>query len=170
MELSSTREHDENQNHAHGATRTDLWAARKWCHTASCENDSNNAQPMQDLKHVACVDSPAYEPCLVLPWCLHNDDFHQQRRSVPYYDERFVGYGWIKIQLIHHLSCLGFSLWVVPAGFLVHVPHKLSEPSLRTGNLPDKSVNNLKMSSIGNMNGSSPICERGNIGTSTLAT
>ena len=119
------RAFDENQNQAHGATRTDVWLQRQWHHTLPC---SSTGKPMKDLRYVTCIDTPAYEPYLVVPWCptaatTNDEGSIPAKRIVPYYDERFVGYGWNKIQYIHHLRYMGFLLWVVPAGFLVHVPH-----------------------------------------------
>ena len=147
------RPFDENQNQAHGATRTDEWLQRKWYHTVPCSDDNNPSnKPLQDLRYVPCIDSPAYEPYLVLPWCFMTqstttssgggDSAGNNKRSVPYYDERFVGYGWNKIQFIHHLRHLGFLLWVVPAGFLVHVPHPPSaaQRAFSANRLPARQV------------------------------
>lgn len=116
----------ENENRAHAITRTDLWLQRDWYVNRKCHDSQNT---VSDLRYIACIDEPAYEPYLVLPWCPIadlNDTASTAQRLVPYYDERFVGYGWNKIQWIQHLRNAGFLFWVLPAGFLIHVPHELS--------------------------------------------
>ncbi|GAB4822605.1 hypothetical protein N2152v2_009651 [Parachlorella kessleri] len=46
------------------------------------------------------------------------------RRFVPWYDERFRGYGRDKIQHLTHLAGLNVTFSVHPAAFVVHVPHR----------------------------------------------
>lgn len=53
-----------------------------------------------------------YEPYLL----LHRD-------HLPWYDERFRGYGWDKVVHTFHLANLGLEFVVHPTAFLVHVPH-----------------------------------------------
>ncbi|GAX18608.1 glycosyltransferase-like protein LARGE [Fistulifera solaris] len=89
--------------------------------------------PHKELRTIECFDSLRYEPYLVLPWCAND--------AVPYYDERFHGYGKNKIQHVQHVRFLGFSFAVLPPqGFLVHAPH------------PESAVkeewNNVKTSSL----------------------
>lgn len=59
--------------------------------------------------------SPSYEPDMILARALH-----------PWYDERFVGYGWDKMGLPECLFFWGGSFVVHPHGFVVHVPHERS--------------------------------------------
>jgi glycosyltransferase-like protein LARGE len=54
-----------------------------------------------------------YEPYVVVP-----------RRFVPFYDERFRGYGRDKIVHLAHLATLGVSFWVHPDAYVVHSPHR----------------------------------------------
>ncbi|KAL3694041.1 hypothetical protein R1sor_007692 [Riccia sorocarpa] len=48
------------------------------------------------------------------------------RRLVPWYDERFVGYGRNKVIHAFHTASLDFRFWVHPDWFVVHVDHPLS--------------------------------------------
>ena len=48
-------------------------------------------------------------------------------RPTPLFDERFVGYGKNKIQFVQHLRLLGFQFFVLPSGFVIHVPHTYSK-------------------------------------------
>jgi hypothetical protein len=43
-------------------------------------------------------------------------------RIVPYYDERFHGYGKNKIQHVAHLRVMGYQFAILPEGFIVHYP------------------------------------------------
>jgi len=131
VKLGACSTFDENFNLAHGATGTDLWFRRDWYEERNC-HESSSQRTVNDLKYVPCIGTPSYEPYLVLPWCASGDHSSRSnnnnnnaplKRLVPYYDERFVGYGWNKIQFMRHLRHLGFLLWVLPAGFLMHVPH-----------------------------------------------
>lgn len=45
------------------------------------------------------------------------------RQHVPWYDERFRGYGWDKITHTYQLVHTGFQLVAHPSGFVVHRPH-----------------------------------------------
>uniref|UniRef100_A0A915KBM2 Glycosyltransferase n=1 Tax=Romanomermis culicivorax TaxID=13658 RepID=A0A915KBM2_ROMCU len=49
-----------------------------------------------------------------------------QRENLPLYDERFVGFGWNKVQHIMELSYASFKFVVLPNVFLVHQPHSPS--------------------------------------------
>lgn len=46
------------------------------------------------------------------------------RRYVPWYDERFRGYGRDKIVHLTHIAALGVRFAVHPSAYVVHVPHK----------------------------------------------
>ena len=54
------------------------------------------------------------------------------RVHVPWYDERFRGYGWDKITHIFQLARSGYNLMVHPTAFLVHRPHLPSAGYNRT--------------------------------------
>ncbi|GAB4820650.1 hypothetical protein N2152v2_007696 [Parachlorella kessleri] len=45
------------------------------------------------------------------------------RQHVPWYDERFMGYGWDKIVFIMDLAGLGMPFQVHPDAFVMHMPH-----------------------------------------------
>jgi hypothetical protein len=55
---------------------------------------------------------PGYEPYLLVA-----------RRHVPFYDERFRGYGRDKIAHALHMAALGVRFAAHPAGYVVHAPH-----------------------------------------------
>lgn len=47
----------------------------------------------------------------------------QRTPDMPLYDERFVGYGWNKVQWIEHLRRFGYQFYVFNKGFIIHCPH-----------------------------------------------
>lgn len=53
-----------------------------------------------------------FEPFIVVP-----------RKETPFYDQRFVGFGWNKVSHIMELDALGFDFVVLPNAFIVHMPH-----------------------------------------------
>ena len=63
---------------------------------------------------IPCFDKPSFEPYLI----VQGDAPH-----TPRFDERFVGYGKNKVQWVQALKAEGFSFWVLPRGFVTHVPH-----------------------------------------------
>jgi len=54
------------------------------------------------------------------------------RSKVPWFDERFRGYGWDKIIHIHHLAKSGFQFVVHPSAWVVHRPHAPSQAYSKT--------------------------------------
>jgi len=69
-----------------------------------------------DIRMLECIESERYEPYLVMRYSA----------VVPYFDERFVGYGLNKIQWLWTLRMLGFRWGVAPQSFLFHVKHAKS--------------------------------------------
>lgn len=69
----------------------------------------------------AITPEPGYEPFVVL-----------SRLHVPWFDERFRGYGWDKITHIFHMLSTGFSLVAHPSGWVVHRPHPPSSAYNKT--------------------------------------
>lgn len=45
--------------------------------------------------------------------------------TLPLYDERFVGYGWNKVQWIENLRMAGYNFYVFEHGFIIHCPHPM---------------------------------------------
>ena len=66
---------------------------------------------------VPCLDKVSWEPYLVLPAAAN---------ATPAFDERFTGYGKNKVQWVQTLRSAGFHFWVLPRGYLLHYPHKMS--------------------------------------------
>jgi hypothetical protein len=83
----------ENFHRAHGSTRTDLWLQQEWYRSYNSGNCDGMSANVRDLRRVACVDAPGYEPYTVLPWCYDRADSGD---LTPFYDERLAGYGWNK--------------------------------------------------------------------------
>ena len=122
----------------HGNTKSDEWLRN---------------MDEEKVRTIPCI-SEGYEPYVVIPWCpnahVHRDttpDSPQMANAntkeqvsaqgqvqkdywaplSPYYDERFHGYGFNKIQQIRHLQAKGYQFSVIPAlGFLTHHPHPIS--------------------------------------------
>jgi len=62
--------------------------------------------------HVDSGTHESYEPYIVI-----------RRKSLPGYDERFMGYGFNKVQWILCLRCLGYRFSVLGRAFVTHVHH-----------------------------------------------
>jgi len=85
--------------------------------TSHSTTDSKRWMGELEVRPIDCFRSNRYEPYVVV---------RADRRVVPPYDERFVGYGKNKIQHVSHLRRMGFLFAVLPRQFLVHVPHPRS--------------------------------------------
>lgn len=46
-----------------------------------------------------------------------------KRQDLPYYDMRFVGFGWNKVSHIMELHAAGYKFVVAANGFIIHMPH-----------------------------------------------
>lgn len=57
---------------------------------------------------------PDYEPYVVV------------KKDIPLYDTRFVGFGWNKVSHIMELFAQGYSFYVLPNAFIIHMPHSPS--------------------------------------------
>ncbi|KAL4420519.1 hypothetical protein ABPG75_010175 [Micractinium tetrahymenae] len=74
-----------------------------------------------------------YEPYIM----MHRD-------YVPFYDERFRGYYWNKVQHLMHISLQnGFNFLVHPTAFVVHVPHKKPSTKWLTRKMGQKEKNHM---------------------------
>ena len=47
--------------------------------------------------------------------------------SMPMFDERFVNYGYNKVQWLEHLRYVGYDYEILTNGFAVDIPHKRSQ-------------------------------------------
>lgn len=86
----------------HGATNYTLWF-------------SSSNEPYRIIPEVG------YEPFIIL-----------SRVHVPWFDERFRGYGWDKITHIYHLNRTGFRFEPIMDGWVCHRPHKPSAAYSKT--------------------------------------
>jgi len=59
---------------------------------------------------------------------------------MPYYDERFHGYGKNKIEYIAHLRFLHYEFRILPEGFIVHHPHPDSESKRVWNNVEEEDL------------------------------
>lgn len=74
-----------------------------------------------------------YEPYIM----LHRD-------YTPFYDERFRGYYWNKVQHLMHISLQnGFNFLVHPSAFVVHVPHPKPSTKWLTRKMGQKEKNHI---------------------------
>lgn len=85
-----------------------------------------------DVYRIPCFVGDRQEPYVVV----------QKSSSLPMYDERFVGYGFNKVQWLEHLRASGYEFFVFRHGFIVHFPHPASE-SLSRFPVRVKSVGEL---------------------------
>lgn len=46
-----------------------------------------------------------------------------ETKHLPYYDMRFVGFGWNKVSHIMELHAAGYEFYVLAKGFIIHMPH-----------------------------------------------
>lgn len=44
--------------------------------------------------------------------------------STPLFEEKFVNYGYNKVQLIEHLRAAGFNFYILTQAFAMDVPHE----------------------------------------------
>lgn len=66
------------------------------------------------------------------------------RKFVPYYDERFRGYYWNKVEHLMHISLQNrFSFVIHPTSFVVHVPHRKPSTKWRTKRSGQKERNHV---------------------------
>ncbi len=62
-----------------------------------------------------------------IEWAFHFEPYVVVRSNVVMYDQHFVGYGWNKVSQITELKAQGHEFVVIPDGFVIHSPHKLSK-------------------------------------------
>lgn len=75
------------------------------------------AQGDKQTRRISCFKSNEYEPYVMIQTCS----------LIPkLFDDAFKGYGKNKIQMIEHLRYAGYSFYVLPKEFTIHVPHKVS--------------------------------------------
>lgn len=66
------------------------------------------------------------------------------KKFAPYYDERFRGYYWNKVQQLMHVSLQNsFKFIVHPQAFVVHAPHKKPSTKIRTRRSGQKERNHV---------------------------
>lgn len=70
---------------------------------------------MQDLTNVVCFKGSTQEPYVMV----------KKSPSLPPFDERFLNYGYNKVQWLEHLRYRGYAFSVLTHGFAVDVPHPL---------------------------------------------
>lgn len=69
---------------------------------------------VRSTKPYSVAWQPDYEPFVVTS------------KDAPRFDERFVGFGWNKVENIMHMAALGYEFIVLPEAFLVHEFHSAS--------------------------------------------
>lgn len=76
------------------------------------------------------------------------------KKYVPYYDERFRGYYFNKVEQLLHISTQhGFPFIVHPTSFVVHVPHTKAKTKWRTKRTGQKERNHaMFLDALGDMN------------------
>lgn len=72
---------------------------------------SESYEPL--LTHVKCFKGDTQEPYVMV----------KKTDSLPRFDERFVNYGYNKVQWLEHLRYVGFDYEILTNGFAVDIPH-----------------------------------------------
>ncbi|XP_065205204.1 xylosyl- and glucuronyltransferase LARGE2s-like [Planococcus citri] len=75
---------------------------------------TNYAKWKQSTTPYKVAWQPDYEPYIVV------------KKNIPLYDTRFVGFGWNKVSHIMELFAQGYSFYVLPNAFIIHMPHSPS--------------------------------------------
>lgn len=61
-----------------------------------------------------------------IKWAADFEPYIVTQSNVSRYDERFLGFGWNKVSHIMKLNALGYEFVVLPAVFVIHMPHSPS--------------------------------------------
>ena len=61
-----------------------------------------------------CVVADFQEPYVML----------RNSENTPLFDERFVNYGYNKVQLIEHLRAAGYQFYILTQAFAIDIPHE----------------------------------------------
>ncbi len=61
-----------------------------------------------------------------IKWAADFEPYIVSQSNVSAYDERFSGFGWNKVSHIMKLNALGYEFIVLPAIFVIHIPHSPS--------------------------------------------
>eukprot|EP00890_Picochlorum_soloecismus_P000629 jgi/Picsp_1/1567/NSC_05045-R1_glycosyltransferase-like 1b len=106
----------------HGATNYSRWFS-----LADAE-DEKFASSL-DLDYNSSCSACGYE---IEPEVGYEPFILMSRMHVPWFDERFRGYGWDKILHIYHLAKAGFKFVAHPSAWVVHRPHEPSAAYKKT--------------------------------------
>ncbi|KAK8806113.1 hypothetical protein WA171_007198, partial [Blastocystis sp. BT1] len=75
----------------------------------------DNYQPL--LTRVRCFKGSTQEPYVMV----------KKTDSLPRFDERFINYGYNKVQWLEHLRFVGYDFQILTKGFAVDIPHRHSK-------------------------------------------
>jgi glycosyltransferase-like protein LARGE len=105
----------------HGATNYS-----KWFSLTEAEDEKYASS---DLAYNSSCSICGYE---IEPEVGYEPFILMSRMHVPWFDERFRGYGWDKILHIYHLAKAGFKFVAHPSAWVVHRPHEPSAAYKKT--------------------------------------
>ena len=91
----------------------------------------HHASPVSAIK---CFVTDFQEPYVMLRYAA----------STPLFDERFINYGYNKVQLIEHLRAAGFQFYILNDAFAVDLPHPDSKYRTRYLNGLQKDYSNMR--------------------------
>lgn len=91
-------------------------------------------------------------------WARKFEPFIVTSRDVPRFDERFIGFGWNKVEHITQLAAMRYKFLVLPEAFIIH---KIHAPSLDIMSHRDKDfyqfcIQNLKETFLGELRAKYP--------------
>ena len=81
--------------------------------------------PPSLLYSIPCLNGDRQEPSLLEMIVIPSYLLIKKTPTLPLYDERFVGYGWNKVQWIENLRMAGYNFYVFEHGFIIHCPHPM---------------------------------------------
>lgn len=69
-------------------------------------------------------------------WSADYEPYVVVHKTAPWFDPRFVGFGWNKASYIMQLDAAGYQMFVLPNAFVLHMPHPPSIEVLRYRSSP----------------------------------
>ena len=76
------------------------------------------------MARIRCMLADFQEPWGFLRCCECRYVLLKRTPQTPLFDERFVDYGYNKVQLVEHLRAVGYHFYILTQAFAMDVPHE----------------------------------------------